>query len=204
MKLMDWMGTKEHRALMEIEEPYEYRDRLTMPKFMIHAAGDQFFLPDSSQFYFDDLPGVKYLRYVPNADHSLKNSDAAESLEACYGAVLTGEKLPRFSWKFASDGSICVTAMDAPREVKLWSATNPTARDFCLDTIGPTWTNATLTGTASGESIGKIETPTKGWSAFFIELRYPRGGSAPFKFTTSVRVLPDKLPYKLEIKGRPN
>src|SRR5207247_7984522 len=65
LKLMDWMGTKEHRALMQIEEPYEYRDRLTLPKFIINACGDQFFLPDSSQFYFDDLPGVKYLRYVP-------------------------------------------------------------------------------------------------------------------------------------------
>ena len=43
-----------------------------MPKFMVYAAGDQFFLPDSSRFYFDDLKGEKYLRYVPNTDHSLR------------------------------------------------------------------------------------------------------------------------------------
>ena len=66
--LMDWLGTPQFRALMRIEDPYKYRDRLTMPKFMVNATGDQFFLPDSSQFYFDDLPGEKYLRYVPNAD----------------------------------------------------------------------------------------------------------------------------------------
>ena len=58
-----------------------------MPKFIINASGDQFFLPDSSQFYFDELPGVRYLRYVPNADHSLKGSDATESLLACYNAI---------------------------------------------------------------------------------------------------------------------
>ena len=55
--IMNWMGTPQFRALMKIEEPYEYRDRLTMPKFIVNAAGDNFFLPDSSQFYFDDLKG---------------------------------------------------------------------------------------------------------------------------------------------------
>src|SRR4051812_6607330 len=77
--LMDWPGTKRYRVLMSIVEPFSYRDRLTMPKFMVNAAGDQFFIPDSSQFYFDDLKGEKYLRYIPNTDHSLKGSDVRES-----------------------------------------------------------------------------------------------------------------------------
>ena len=62
---------------MRIEDPYFYRDRLTMPKYVVNAGGDQYFPPDSSKFYFDDLVGPKYLRYVPNADHSLRGSDAA-------------------------------------------------------------------------------------------------------------------------------
>lgn len=59
MKIMDWNGTPEFRKLLHLVEPYSYRDRLTMPKFMLNAAGDQFFLPDSSQFYFDNLRGEK-------------------------------------------------------------------------------------------------------------------------------------------------
>jgi len=55
---------------------------------MINSAGDQFFLPDSAQFYFKDLRGKKYLRYVPNSDHSLKNTDAITSLLAFYDAIL--------------------------------------------------------------------------------------------------------------------
>src|SRR5688572_24425160 len=43
------------KLLYEIEDPYSYRDRLTMPKFVVNAAGDQYFPPDSSQFYFGDL-----------------------------------------------------------------------------------------------------------------------------------------------------
>jgi PhoPQ-activated pathogenicity-related protein len=47
--IMDWDGTPEYRALMKIEEPYEYRQRLTLPKFLINSSGDQFFVPDSAQ-----------------------------------------------------------------------------------------------------------------------------------------------------------
>ena len=57
---------------------------------MINSAGDQYFLPDSSKFYFDALEGEKYLRYVPNADHSLKGSDAGEGAFAFYEAIAVG------------------------------------------------------------------------------------------------------------------
>jgi PhoPQ-activated pathogenicity-related protein len=198
MDLMNWMGTKQHRALMEIEEPYEYRDRFTMPKFLINAAGDQFFLPDSSQFYFDDLPGVKYLRYVPNADHSMRGSDAAQTLLACYEAVIKGTKLPQFSWKLEPQ-VIRVSAKDIPAEAKVWHATNAQARDFRLETIGPAWESSPLEANAPGTYLAKIEAPAHGWSAFFVELSFPNpGGAAPFKFTTAVKVLPDTLPYKFE------
>ena len=55
MKIPSWTGTPQYAALLKIEEPYEYRERLTMPKFIINATGDQYFPPDNSQFYFDDL-----------------------------------------------------------------------------------------------------------------------------------------------------
>jgi PhoPQ-activated pathogenicity-related protein len=197
MHIMDWMGTKEHHALMQIEDPYAYRDRLTMPKLMINACGDQFFRPESSQYYFDALPGIKYLRYVPNADHSLRGSDALETLAAFYGAVLTGAKLPQFSWKMDEPNSIRVTAKDNPTTVKLWQASNAKARDFRLETIGPVWASTPVIAEANGTYLAKIPTPEKGWTAFFLELTYP-GRPISLKFTTSVRVLPDTRPFKLE------
>src|SRR5205085_8285044 len=99
MGLMDQQDNPRYKALMKIEEPYEYRERFTMPKFLINATGDQFFVPDSWQFYYRDLPGVKYLRYVPNAEHSLRGSDAWFSVAANYNAILTGAALPQFDWK---------------------------------------------------------------------------------------------------------
>jgi PhoPQ-activated pathogenicity-related protein len=195
-KIMDWDGTPEYRALMKIEEPYEYRQRLTLPKFMINSSGDQFFVPDSAQFYFKDLPGVKYLRYVPNADHSLKGSDAWMTLLACYSAVVNGSKLPQFSWTLPGDSSIRVKSQDKPSAVKLWQATNPDARDFRLDSIGEAWKSTDLTDQGGGVYLAKVEKPEKGWTAFFVELTYENGTPAPYKFTTQVRVVPDVTPFK--------
>ncbi len=202
-RIMEWNGTPEYHALMKIEEPYQYRQRLTMPKFIINASGDQFFLPDSSQFYFNDLPGVKYLRYVPNADHSLKGSDAYETLAACYSAVLHHDALPQLNWSLEKDGSIRATTKDKPSAVTLWQATNPDARDFRLETFGPQWHGSPLTDAENGVYVGKVPTPKKGWTGFFIEFKFPSATKFPFTFTTQVRVVPDVLPYKFVPKGRP-
>jgi PhoPQ-activated pathogenicity-related protein len=195
-KIVDRQDSPEYKALLAIEDPYSYRGRLTMPKYIVNAAGDQYFLPDSSQFYFDDLPGEKYLRYVPNADHSLRDSDARESLLAFYDMIVAGRPRPKFSWSFESDGSIRVKAADRPKEVRLWQATNPKARDFRLETIGKAYQSTVLEPQADGSYVGRVQAPEKGWTAFFVELTYDTGGPAPWKATTGVRVVPDTLPFK--------
>ncbi len=195
MGIAKWAGTAQYRALMKIEEPYEYRDRLTMPKFLINSAGDQYFVPDSSRFYFDRLQGEKFLRYVPNTNHSLAGSDARESLIAYYDAFLRGAARPQFSWKFEKDGAIRVRTKDKPTAVTLWAATNPKARDFRLLSIGPAYQATALAPQGDGTYVGSVPNPPAGWTAFFIELTYPSGGKYPFKFTTAVRILPDVLPF---------
>jgi PhoPQ-activated pathogenicity-related protein len=202
--IMDWMGTPENHALLKIEEPYSYRQRFTMPKLLINACGDQFFLPDSSQFYFADLPGVKYLRYVPNADHGLKGTDAYQSLTTFYMAMLNHFHLPEFSWTLEGDDAIRVNTKDKPNSAVLWQATNPDARDFRLETFGPKWQNEMLDIQGKSSFAAKVPKPAKGWTAFFVELAFPSSKETPdFKFTTQVRVVPDVLPYKFVPKGRP-
>ena len=196
MKLNRWKGTPQNAALMRIEDPYSYRGRLTMPKLLLNATGDQYFLPDNSQFYFDDLPGPKYLRYVPNADHSLRDSDAAETVIAFMQHVLTGKPLPKLDWKLEPDGSIRAHAVDAPERALLWQATNPDARDFRLEKIGPKWTSSPLPPGPDGSYLAKVPPPEKGWTGFFLEFTYPRQGAATLKLTTQVRVVPDVLPFK--------
>jgi PhoPQ-activated pathogenicity-related protein len=196
MGLMRSMETAAFKALMKIEDPYSYRDRLTMPKFIVNSAGDQYFVPDSSQFYFNDLKGEKYLRYVPNTKHDLNNSDAIPVLVSFYAAILSGAPRPRFHWKFERDGAISVMTKDRPSEVKLWQATNPKARDFRLDTIGPAYKGSTLSSEKGGVYVGRVSVPSSGWTAYFVELTYPGPEKTPLKFTTGVRILPDTYPPK--------
>jgi PhoPQ-activated pathogenicity-related protein len=194
--ILDWFGTPEPKALFAIEDPFSYRDRLALPKLIINACGDQFFPPDSSQFYFDDLPGVKYLRYIPNTDHSLRNSDAMQTLQAWHHAILNRTPLPQFAWKHGADGALTVTAKTKPTSVLLWQATNPTARDFRLETFGPQWKSATVEGT-DGVFTATVAKPEQGWSAYLMELTFDLGGPAPLKLTTDVTVTPRTLPFDL-------
>lgn len=194
MHIMDWTGTKRYHELMKIEEPYSYRDRLTMPKYIVNASGDQFFLPDSSQFYWSGLKGQKYLRYVPNTGHSLKGTDVRESVLAYYQSVVDGTPRPELDWRFEKDGSIRVVTKTKPTEVKLWQATDPNARDFRVDTIGKAYTSTPLTDQGGGVYVANVKAPPKGWTAFFIELTYPMG-QHNMKITSGVRVTPDTLPF---------
>ena len=201
--IMSWMGTPRFRELMQLVEPYEYRERLTLPKFIVNASGDQFFLPDSSQFYFKDLKGEKYLRYVPNADHSLRKSNAPESLLAFYQSVVTGTPRPKFDWTISDDGVFTVTTDTTPSKVQLWQATNPKARDFRLETIGPVWTATAVQSDRAGRYVARLKAPADGWTAAFVELTFPSGGTVPFTFTTDVKVLPDRYPFAAPTPARP-
>lgn len=193
--IMEWMDTPEFKALLKIVEPFEYRDRLTLPKLMLNACGDQFFLPDSAQFYFDQLRGPKYLRYVPNTDHGLKDSDAVETLAAWTHALLNQTPLPELTWSRSADGVIHVQPGGQPKEVRFWHATNPDARDFRLETLGPKWTSEVLSPQADSSYAATLAAPAKGWTAGMVELTYDLGGPKPLKLTTQVWVAPDKLPF---------
>jgi PhoPQ-activated pathogenicity-related protein len=221
------LGTEALHRILAIEDPYCYRERerlRTIPKLLVNAAGDQFFLPDNSRFYFADLDGEKHLRYVPNAKHDLVGSDAQDTILAFYRQVLDGRARPRFSWRTLEDETILVSARDRPREVRLWQATNPNARDFRLDVIGKAWSSTKLEESAPGEWRASVREPEAGYTAFFVELTYDSGQSAqagavrsaspdgrvspasasgevePLKLTTTVSVVPNRLPYQLDIE----
>ncbi|HFV9733488.1 TPA: PhoPQ-activated pathogenicity-related family protein [Salmonella enterica subsp. enterica serovar Yarrabah] len=53
-----------------------YQPRLAIPKYIINASGDDFFVPDNTRFYYSKLPGVKSLRIVPNMNHYSINQEA--------------------------------------------------------------------------------------------------------------------------------
>lgn len=194
-RIMERISHPRLKEAYQLVDPYSYRHRLTLPKFILNAAGDEFFLPDSSQFYFDQLKGPKYLRYVPNAGHGLDDTDAFESVLAFYGLILAGKKPPEFAWTVQPDGSFRITSKQEPAQVRLWSATNPKRRDFRVETMGHLYTSASVKSADGKTFVAGVTKPEQGWTAYFVELTYDVGMPTPLKVTTNVRVVPDVLPY---------
>ena len=195
-KIMQQMDNPRLQELYDLVDPYSYRHRLQKPKFIVNGSGDQFFLPDSSQFYYDDLQGEKHIRYVQNADHSLNGSDAIESIAAFFWMIINDVPRPEFDWTFEEDGSIKVVTKTKPAKVTMWQAHNPKARDFRLERIDKAYKPTELEDQGDGVYVAQIDEPSEGWSASFVELTFDvEGCPVPVKFSTAVRVLPDVLPF---------
>ncbi|MCP4644640.1 MAG: PhoPQ-activated pathogenicity [bacterium] len=196
MKILARLNTPEFAALEDVVDPYTYIDRLTMPKYIVSSAGDQFFLPDSWRFYYDDLQGEKHVRYIPNTDHGM-NADAYFGLAAFHYAVINNIPRPVYNWRVEDDGAIVLECETAPSKVTLWQATNPDARDFRLESLGPKYESSPLDPDANGVYRAAVGAPDAGWTAFLIELEFPcEGFPMPFKFSTGISVVPDTLPHK--------
>jgi len=143
------IGSSDFNRIMQIEDPLQYisdakyKVRMQkLDKYIINASGDDFFVPDSSHFYFDQLPGRKHIRYLPNAMHSLTGnsiSDALgndkkveEGIDNYFHYVLNSTSLPGIEYKFDNNSWFIKTTY-VPEEVILWSHNNWYERDFrCL------------------------------------------------------------------------
>ena len=202
--IFDWFDSPAVDDLMTIVDPYEYLDRLDIPKFIVNAAGDDFFVSDSIQFYIDDLPGETYLRHVPNSDHYLTDTfdDVFFSMVPYYDAFLNGDARPVFDWTLEDDGSIRVVCTDVPKAVNLWQVTNPAMRDLRLVTTGAAWTSSAIADSGGAVYVGQVPMPAQGWTAFFVELVYDspfQGADAyDYRFTTEMRVLPEVRPFEAD------
>ncbi len=61
-----------------------------------------FFLPDSSQYYYQALSEKKLLFYLPNSGHYVEYSPSisqlASTLSAFYERIISNQALPLISW----------------------------------------------------------------------------------------------------------
>lgn len=194
--LADRLTSAEGAAIREIVDPYAYRGRLTIPKCLINASGDQFFLPDSSRFYFDDLVGEKHLSYTPNTGHGLGNTNALDTLVAFHASIAHGLTCPTVTWTGGhSSAAHTVTCTAQPTEAILWRAVNPTARDFRHNIVGDAYQPTPIEPEADGTYHIPIEPPEEGFSATFARFTFDIGAPQPFRVSTPVWVAPDVEPF---------
>jgi PhoPQ-activated pathogenicity-related protein len=218
MGIMDYLNRPEFLELAAVVDPYSYRDRLTMPKLVLTAAGDEFFLPDSPQFFMKDLPDEKFLTVIPDAEHSLGTAivEVINTISTFYRLILTNTPRPKYHYQIIrsnTTGSIIVntTGGSRPYQVKMWYAytMSNTLRDFRLvicpkipDCLQPIlWLSEDLQESGPGTNtwIAQMDAPKSGWAAFLIELTYSYTfGLFEKEFlqiSTELNIIPDQMPF---------
>lgn len=95
MNLTANIDTSEFWQLMGIVDPYQYKERLTMPKLVISTSNDEFFLIDDSAYFWNDLPGENHLLILSNTEHSLLTglSKILVAIEAFFLSIVEGHEL---------------------------------------------------------------------------------------------------------------
>ncbi len=174
------VGTPKLAALAKIQDPLAYLQtpyakRLAIPKYIINASGDDFFVPDGSQLYYSLLPGTKALRMAPNSSHGGIAPFVPQTLTTFLLRLQDHRPLPSIQDRLEVDHGKSVLrfqSKEQPAELRLWRATNPAARDFRF--------NCGVRYVATPIKAGKaarvaLETPQSGWSAYFLEATYADG-----------------------------
>jgi PhoPQ-activated pathogenicity-related protein len=178
--------TPEGKRLLDIEDPYSYRDRLKLPKLIVIGTNDPHWTLDALNLYWDGLQGPKWILYVPNAGHSIKDERLAATMAAFVRATAGGARLPEPRWTYAaaSDGSLelTVTSDVAPAEVRLWVADSK-SRDF----RDSRWRSELMAHEGAAWRAG-ADRPAEGARAIFGEVVYSIDGRR-FTLSTQLRVL---------------
>ena len=166
-------------------DPWTYRQQLTLPKLIVNGTNDRYWAVDALNNYWDDLPGSKQIRYVPNAGHNLKGGreGAIATIAAFTRHVASDKPMPALKWKHETEGNFLTLTIDSdplPDNVLLWTASSPT-KDF----REAQWSSQTLKRT---NTVYKGEVPLLPGShrALFGELQY-RFDGLDYALSTQLR-----------------
>ena len=202
--IQDWMETDEYKKLMSYVEPYSFIERFTMPKYIINAGSDEFFSTDSWRFYYDELPGNKILRYVPNANHSLNGRYLNDDLVGYFYRIVNNIEIPSLKWRLDTDKNLIEAVLNYSGEydVSLWTATNEQGRDFRLWEEGELWSQSKIQKSDNNRYIIDLGKESLGYKAIMVEFVIDPDSDFPLTISTGPYVIPETYPYeKYQVKN---
>jgi len=192
--LVPMPDTPEAKKLWAMVDPWVYRKRLTMPKMIINGTNDPYWTQDALNLYWNDLEGDKWVLYVPNAGHNLRQkreggkedtSRAISTLAAFARHQITGKAMPKLAWKHSGEKDVYrleVESTPAPKAAQLWVADAPT-RDFRK----ATWKEHEAR--RDGRMVtGEVKEPETGYRVFMGECEYEIDGLS-YYLSTQVRIV---------------
>jgi PhoPQ-activated pathogenicity-related protein len=192
----DRLSSPEFATLAKIEDPFSYLDtpegkkRLAIPKYIISAGRDDFFVPDALNLYINNLPGETELRIFPQEGHyiDMKNS-VGPALLSFYRMIVNNERRPRVSWHVNTQGVLDkVTTNKIPEKIQLCETTNPNARDFRkLSVKSVVYQTKEIKNdciTNHCEYSILMTPPATGWKTAFVEIYFKKPNGEYLILTT--------------------
>jgi PhoPQ-activated pathogenicity-related protein len=103
--LQQMLGTPQGQKLVQIVDPWTYRERYTMPKLIINGTNDRYWPLDAYNLYRNDLPAPTNVIYAPNAGHSLGGAEqrTAGAAVAWVKALTRGAQFPQVDLRAVSE-----------------------------------------------------------------------------------------------------
>jgi PhoPQ-activated pathogenicity-related protein len=164
------INTQEGQKLLRMVDPYTYRDRLTMPKYIINATNDEYWTIYSANLYFFDLPGKNYILYVPNNKHGVKNIPYVVENASIFLRLVITDKLPYFEFSIQKD-EIIVKDCPQIKEVYVNRAVSDTT-----DFRGSLWIRLPVLPEKGIYSI-QVEPPQSRHVAYYAEVVFEIEGN---------------------------
>lgn len=189
--VFDYLDLPQIQNLAELIDPIYRIDQLQMPKFILNAANDEFFLPDSSQFYLDQLQGPTWLRYVPNSGHRVNNFDAFNSMIIFYESVIHQTPMPTLDWHRSNDWNVNVVVTGDAAAITVWEIERSADRDFRFRPSPDRrfYSPRTIPIEEDGTYNIDVIPPAPGsWKGYFVEVQFMEGPLGYLKLTTDVKV----------------
>ncbi len=188
------LASEKGRALLEIVDPWSYREQLTLPKLVIIATNDPYWPLDAASLYWDGLPGEKHILYVPNQDHGIRDYDRLiGGLVALHESVAGGAPLPALEWRFREQPervTLTVDSSERPALVRGWAARSRT-RDFRESKW--IWLDSSKHGGAYRIDVDRLR---RDYFALFAEAVYRKNRAMPLYLSTGIRIFPPMLPNR--------
>jgi PhoPQ-activated pathogenicity-related protein len=200
-------------GLWSYEDMFRYEPRLALiPKLLVSACGDEFFLLTDHPYWWNEMGGEKWLMMNQNAEHSL--APWYEKIGETVGSwlmLLYEEELPyvpQMVWLqgITATGAARILAStdSTPDVIQGWQAhtwRNDTRKDFRLVVGYPpfihpvVWRDYPVTSLGGNLYEIVLEQDLPGFGGAFIDLIWTRFTGNRLHLTTSVQITPDIYPF---------
>jgi PhoPQ-activated pathogenicity-related protein len=187
--LQDQQDTARAAALRAIVDPFSYRQQLQQPKLIVLGTNDRYWPVDALNLYWNELAGEKYILYVPNNGHGIRDYPRVlGTVSALHEHVAANKPLPKLTWNFADRGNTLrleLASDTTPAAVNAWTTTSAT-RDF----REAKWTSRPAQRNGDGEQsfVVDLKKPSAGFAAVFAEAQF-NGRTMPFYLSTNLQVV---------------